>query len=267
MVRIVVGVWIVVGAQAELVRRVREAGKPVVAVIMAGRPLTLTNIVDEVDAILFAWHPGTMGGTAIAELLFGLESPSGKLPVTFPSMVGQVPIYYSQKNTGKPADEDSFVHIDNIVSNAAQTSFGMTSMHLDAGFTPLFPFGFGLSYSEFSYDNIRVNTNTVEMGDSIKISAELTNRGTFHAEEVAQLYTRDLVGNVTRPVKELKGFKKIRLKPGQRKTVRFEIHTDDLAFYNREMQCVTEPGQFHAWIGGDSDTSLRTEFTVLSSKG
>lgn len=255
------------GDQEALIERIAETGKPIVLVIMAGRPLTLESIVDQVDAILYAWHPGSMGGPAIVDLLLGKEVPSGKLPVTFPRMVGQIPIYYSRKNTGKPADKDSFVHIDNIVSNAAQTSFGMTSMHLDAGFTPLFPFGFGLSYSEFSYDNIRVNTNSIEMGDSIKISAELTNRGTFHAEEVAQLYTRDLVGNVTRPIKELKGFKKIRLKPGQRKTVHFEIHTDDLAFYNREMQCVTEPGQFHAWIGGDSDTSLRTEFTVLSNKG
>ena len=126
------------GEQAELVRRIRATGKPVIAVILAGRPLTLTNIVDHVDAILFAWHPGTMGGPAIADLLFGVESPSGKLPATFPRMVGQIPIYYNQKNTGKPPTPDTIVHIDDIDTHAPQTSLGMTAFHLDAGYKPLY---------------------------------------------------------------------------------------------------------------------------------
>lgn len=250
------------GYQEMLIEAVSDAGKPIVLVILAGRPLTIEPIMDKVDAILYAWHPGSMGGPAIADLLFGKEAPSGKLPVTFPRVVGQIPIYYAQKNTGKPACADTFVHIDDIPTNAAQTSFGMTAMHLDAGFSPLFPFGFGLSYSEFKYQDMRASTDSFAMGGSLQISVELTNTGTFTAQEVVQLYTRDLVGSVTRPVKELKGFQKIRLKPGQRQTVQFEIHTDDLAFHNGDMQFVTEPGRFHAWIGGSSEAGLRVEFTI-----
>ena len=253
------------GDQAELVRRIRKSGKPVIAVIQAGRPLTLTNIVDEVDAILYAWHPGTMGGPAIADLLFGIESPSGKLPATFPRMVGQIPIYYSQKNTGKPPSPDTVVHIDDIDAHAPQLSTGMTAFHLDAGYTPLFAFGHGLSYATFEYKDIRVSASEVGMDGTMTISAELTNSGEVAAEEVVQLYVRDLVGNVTRPVKELKGFRRVRVEPGQSITVDFDLHTDDLAFYGRNMQRVTEPGLFHAWIGGSSETDLRTEFRIIDS--
>jgi beta-glucosidase len=233
---------------------------------MAGRPLTLTNIVDEVDAILFAWHPGTMGGPAIADLLFGVESPSGKLPVTFPRMVGQIPIYYNHKNTGKPPSPDTVVLIDDIDARAPQLSTGMTAFHLDAGYTPLFAFGHGLSYAEFDYRNIRTSSREIGMGDTVTISAELTNNGSVAADEVVQLYIRDLVGNVTRPVKELKGFKRVRLEPGQQVTVDFELHTNDLAFFGRNMQLMTEAGEFHAWIGGSSETDLRTEFRIIDSE-
>ena len=252
------------GDQAELVRRIRRAGKPVVAVILAGRPLTLTNIVDQVDAILYAWHPGTMGGPAIADLLFGVESPSGKLPATFPRMVGQIPIYYNQKNTGKPPSPDTVVHIDDIDTHAAQTSFGMTAFHLDAGYQPLFAFGHGLSYGDFHYAYITTSESEIRPGDTVRITAELTNRGAVEAEEVAQLYVRDLVGSVTRPVKELKGFKRVRVDPGETVHVEFELHTDDLAFYGRDMRLVTEPGVFHVWIGGSSETDLHTEFRIVS---
>ena len=252
------------GAQVQLVRRVREAGKPVVAVILAGRPLTLTSMVDNVDAVLFAWHPGTMGGAAIADILFGLESPSGKLPVTFPRVVGQVPIYYSQKNTGKPPSPDTIVHIDDIDAKAPQTSLGMTAFHLDAGYAPLFPFGFGLSYADFRYDDIRVSQGEVPVGSRFTVSAKVTNRGDVAAEEVVQLYVRDLVGNVTRPVKELKGFRRVRLEPGKSQAVSFELHTDDLAFHGRDNRPIVEPGDFHAWIGGSSDAPLRTEFRLVA---
>jgi beta-glucosidase len=255
------------GDQAELVRRVREAGKPVIAVIMAGRPLTLTNIVDNVDAILFAWHPGTMGGPAIADLLFGVESPSGKLPVTFPRMVGQIPIYYSQKNTGKPPTADSITHIDDIDSRAPQTSLGMSAFHLDAGFTPLFEFGFGLSYANFEYHDLNLSTSQVPMSGRLTASVELVNSSAAAGEEVVQLYVRDLVGSVTRPVKELKGFKRVWLDPGQRQTIEFELHTDDLAFYGRDMQFKTEPGRFHLWVGGSSNAELRAEFEVVDTVG
>jgi beta-glucosidase len=250
------------GHQEALIDAIAETGKPIVLVIMAGRPLTLESVLGKVDAVLYAWHPGTMGGPAIADLLFGREVPSGKLPVTFPRMVGQIPIYYARKNTGKPATPETFTHMDEIPVNTAQTSTGMTSMHLDAGFTPLFPFGYGLSYSSFRYDNISSSDTAIRIGDTIRISAEVTNDGDFTAEEVVQLYIRDVVGSVTRPVRELRGFEKIRLKPGQRQTVSFELHTDDLAFYNREMKFGPEPGMFYAWIGGDSEAGLRTEFTI-----
>ena len=253
------------GDQAELVRRIRQTGTPVVAVILAGRPLTLSNIVDEVDAILFAWHPGTMGGPAIADLLFGIESPSGKLPATFPRVVGQIPIYYSQKNGGKPPTGDTVVHIDDIDTFAPQTSLGMTSFHLDTCFTPLFPFGHGLSYTSFEYSDIGVSANEIRLGDTLTVSATLTNTGDTAGEEVVQLYTRDLVASITRPVKELKGFRRVQLEPGETTTVAFELHTDQLSFFGRDMKPTVEPGLFHAWIGGSSNTDLRTEFRIADS--
>lgn len=251
------------GDQAELVRRIRETGKPVIAVILAGRPLTLTNIVDQVDAILYAWHPGTMGGPAIADLLFGIESPSGKLPATFPRMVGQIPIYYSQKNSGKPPSRDNIVHIDDIDTRAPQTSLGMSAFHLDTHFTPLFAFGHGLSYTEFNYQHIRVSASKIGLGDTVTVSAELTNRGDVAADEIVQLYVRDLVASITRPVKELKGFRRVRLEPGQTITIDFDLHTNDLAFFGRDNQSTVEPGVFHAWMGGSSETELRTEFRIV----
>jgi beta-glucosidase len=251
------------GAQADLVRRIRATGKPVVAVIQAGRPLTLTNIVDHVDAILFAWHPGTMGGPAIADLLFGNASPSGKLPATFPKMVGQIPIYYNQKNTGKPPTPDTIAHIDDIDPHAPQLSLGMTAFHLDAGYEPLFPFGHGLSYASFDYENLRLSTNELRLGDALTVTVELTNTSSMAASEVVQLYTRDLAGNVTRPVKELKKFRRIYLEPEETVVVRFELHTDDLAFYGRNMQLMTEPGEFHIWIGGSSSAEMMAEFRIV----
>jgi beta-glucosidase len=251
------------GDQAELVRRVRATGKPVIAVILAGRPLTLTDIVGEVDSILFAWHPGTMGGPAIADLLFGIESPSGKLPATFPRMAGQVPIYYAHGNTGKPATPDKAMLIDDIPVGARQTSVGNVSYHLDAGFTPLFAFGHGLSYAEFRYANIAVSATEIGLGDTVTISADLANVGDVAADEVAQLYVRDLAGSVIRPVRELKGFQRVRVEPGQTVRVHFELHTDDLAFYGRDMKRAAEPGEFHAWIGGSSEADLQASFRIV----
>ena len=253
------------GDQAELVRRIRATGKPVIAVILAGRPLTLTNIVDEVDAILYAWHPGTMGGPAIADLIFGREAPSGKLPATFPRVVGQIPIYYSQKNGGKPPTPENVVHIDDIDAFAPQTSLGMSAFHLDTCFTPLFPFGHGLSYVDFAYHDIRVSPAEIPLGGTITISAELSNPGAMAAMEVVQLYTRDLVGSITRPVRELKGFQRVRLQPGETVTVSFDLHTDELSFSGRDGRRIVEPGLFHVWIGGSSDTHLRSEFRIIET--
>ncbi|MBR9813144.1 glycosyl hydrolase [bacterium] len=250
------------GAQAELVRRVRGTGKPVIAVVMAGRPLTLGNILDQVDALLYAWHPGTMGGPAIADLLFGVVSPSGKLPVTFPRVVGQIPLYYNHKNTGKPPSDDTIAHIDDIDARAPQTSLGMTAFHLDVHFSPQFPFGFGLSYASFRYSDISVSNPNPAMHEPVVISCQLENTGAVSAEEVAQLYVRDVVGNVTRPVRELKGWQRVRLRPGESTTVEFTLLADDLAFYGRDLKLRTEPGEFHAWIGGSSAAELQTQFCL-----
>ena len=251
------------GNQEDLIKEVSKLGKPTVLVILAGRPLALENILDDVDAILYCFHLGSMAGPAISDLLFGIESPSGKLPVTFPRVTGQIPIYYSHRNTGKPATPESFIHIDNINPRATQLSVGNTSLHLDTYFTPLFPFGYGKSYTNFEYSNIHISAKEIKIGDNIEISAELSNTGNYTAEEVVQLYIRDLVGSVTRPVKELKGFKKIKLNPGEKKKIVFTLNTDDLAFYNRKMKLTTEPGKFHVWIGESSDADLWTEFEIL----
>ena len=252
------------GNQMELVRALRAAGKPLIAVILAGRPLTLGGIVDEVDAILFAWHPGTMAGPAIADVLFGVESPSGKLPVTFPLVVGQVPIYYARRNTAKPPTAGTVVHIDDIKVRAPQTSLGMTSQYLDAGYQPLYPFGFGLSYASFTYSEIQVSQRAVRIGEPLTIRAVVTNTGKVPADEVAQLYVQDLVGSVTRPVRELKGFQRIRLDPGERQEVAFKLEPGALAFHGRDMRLVTEPGDFHAWIGGSSEAGLRADFSIVA---
>jgi len=250
------------GNQEQLIEAVSATGKPIVLVLMAGRPLTLASVLDKVSAVLYAWHPGTMGGPAIADLLFGIASPCGKLPVSFPRMVGQIPIYYARKNSGRPPSHDAITHIDEIDGKAAQTSLGMSAFHLDVGFTPLFPFGYGLSYTRFEYRDMATSADRIALGDDIEISATLHNTGDTAATEVVQLYVRDLVGNVTRPVKELKGFQRVHLAPGQSQTVRFTLHTDELAFYNRAMELVTEPGMFHVWIGGSSAAELWSEFEV-----
>ena len=254
------------GIQESLISELSETGKPIVLVVLAGRPLALESVVNEVDAILYAWHPGSMGGPAIVDLLFGEESPSGKLPVTFPRVTGQIPIYYAHKNTGKPPTPETVVHIDDIPRDAEQLSAGGSSFHLDAGHTPLWPFGHGLSYTEFAYANLRTNREVVSLGESLTIEVEVANLGEREAEEVTQLYIRDPVASVTRPVRELKGFRRVRLAPGETRTVSFELHTHDLAFHGRDMRLRTEPGRFHLWVGGSSRAQLRAEFEITSHR-
>ncbi len=254
------------GDQEILVRRIAETGTPVVAVILAGRPLTVAPLLEHLDALLFAWHPGTMAGPAIAEVLFGIEAPSGKLPATFPLVVGQVPIYYNHKNTGKPPTPDRVVHIDEIEVRAPQTSFGMRSFYLDAGYKPLYPFGYGLSYTGFEYADITAEPARVAPGGALTIGATVTNSGERAADEVVQLYVRDLAGNVTRPVRELKGFRRIRLEPGESARVEFELGADALAFHGRDNTLMVEPGEFRAWIGGSSEADLETTFHVVDDR-
>jgi beta-glucosidase len=178
-------------------------------------------------------------------------------------MTGQIPIYCMQKNTGRPATPDTHVHMNEIEQGAFQTSIGNTSYHFDAGYTPQFPLGFGLSYTRFEYANIRLSSSRIRSGEVLCVSADLTNRGGVAAEEVVQLYVRDLVGSVTRPVKELRGFQRVALEPGETTTVEFSLTAEDLAFYNRDLRLVPEPGSFHVWIGGCSDTDLQAEFELL----
>ncbi len=252
------------GVQEELIAAVAATGTPVVLVLMAGRALALERVIGQVQAVMYAWHPGTMGGPAIADLLFGVESPSGKLPVTLPRVTGQIPIYYAHKHTGKPPTRDTVVHMEDIEPRAPQLSVGNTSFHLDVAHTPLFPFGFGLSYGRFEYANITTSRAELTPNGTMVVSADVTNLGDRAADEVVQLYVRDVVANVTRPVRELKAFEKVRLQPGERRLVRFALTADDLAFHGRQMRRITEPGVFHAWIGGSSATELRTEFVLTA---
>ncbi|SMO43906.1 beta-glucosidase [Saccharicrinis carchari] len=250
------------GAQEELIKELHKTGKPLVLVVMAGRPLTIGEISDYADAVLYAWHPGTMGGKALVDVLFGDENPSGKLPVTFPKQVGQIPIYYNHKNTGRPANPASWTHIDDIPVKASQTSLGNESHYIDAGFKPLYPFGYGLSYTRFAYDKLTLDKASYAIGDTIKITVELANVGEHNGTEVAQLYVRDLVGNVTRPVKELKGFKRVNLQAGESQKVKFELAVANLSFYNEDMESVVEAGDFNLWVGGDSNAQLMATFKV-----
>ena len=204
-----------------------------------------------------------MAGPALADLLFGMASPTGRLPATFPRVSGQVPIYYGRRNTGRPAYCRPFVHMDDLPVHAQQHSSGHACFHLDAGYTPLFPFGFGLSYTEFEYRDIRVEPAVVPMGSRFRVEATVRNVGNRPGEDVAQLYLRDLVGSVTRPVRELKGIRRSELQPGEERRIVFELHTDDLAFHGRDCRWATEPGCFHAWIGSDSTADLKAVFEVV----
>jgi beta-glucosidase len=246
------------GAQEALVEEVAKAGKPLVAVIMAGRPLTFHRVAERVNAVLYAWHPGTMGGPAIADLLFGAAAPSGKLTVTFPRTVGQVPIYYAHMNTGRPPSPTDL----GIPAGTPVDPKGFNSKYLDVDFTPEYPFGYGLSYTTFEYSNLRLSSPAVPLGGSLKVSAEIANTGAVEADEIVQLYTRQLVGSVTRPVRELRAFRRVHLKPGEKQTVEFTLNTSDLAFYNERMRLATEPGAFNVWIAPDSARGVMAGFRV-----
>lgn len=242
------------GAQEELLDGLVKTGKKIVMIVMAGRPLILTDLLPKVDAVLYAWHGGTMAGPGIVDIIMGKANPSAKLPITFPRSVGQIPMYHSHKNTGRPASESSWVSIDDIPVEAWQTSLGNTSHYLDEGFTPLFPFGFGMSYTSFAYRDLKINKKTLAPNETSIISVELTNTGKYNGQEVVQLYVQDLFGSVTRPVKELKGFKKVFLKKGETKTVVFNLAHEDLKFFDESTEFNAEPGKYKVWVGGHSAT-------------
>lgn len=249
------------GSQRELLAAARRSGRPVVTVIMAGRQLAIADDLANTDALLYSFHPGTMGGEAIADLIFGREVPSGKLPVTFPKNEGQIPVYHSQTMTGRPASGKE-VLIDDIEIGAGQTSLGCTSYYLDAGFGPLFPFGYGLSYTTFEYGDISLDKSEYSADDTIEITFDLTNTGSRDATEVAQVYVRDMVGSIARPVKELKAFARVALAAGETRRTTISLPVERLAFYGLDLKRKVEPGEFSLWVAGNSVEGAPVTFTV-----
>ncbi|MDR0371505.1 MAG: beta-glucosidase BglX [Prevotellaceae bacterium] len=246
------------GAQTEMLKALKKTGKPIVLVIMSGRPLAIGEETEDADAVLLAFHGGTMAGPALADLIFGKAVPSGKLPVTIPKMAGQIPVYYAHKNTGRPGRNVSL--IDDIPVGAAQTSLGFTGYHLDAGNDPLFPFGYGLSYTDFDYSEVRLSQNALSTGQTLTVECTVTNTGKYDADEAVQLYIRDRVASLARPVRELKGFQKIYLKAGESQTVTFTLTEDDLAYWHADMVKRAERGEFQVWISTDSQSGTPATF-------
>ncbi|MBO0720505.1 MAG: beta-glucosidase BglX [Blastocatellia bacterium] len=235
------------GRQLELIKAVQATGKPAVIVLMNGRPLTINWVAQNSPAILETWFPGTEGGSAIADVLFGDVNPGGKLPVTFPRDVGQVPIYYNHKNTGRPPDANN----------------KYTSKYLDAPWTPLYPFGYGLSYTKFRLSNLRLSAERIAANESLTASIDVENTGKCAGDEVVQLYLRDLAASLTRPVQELKGFQRITLRSGEKRRIEFEITAKQLGFWNGENRFVVEPGKFKVMVGNNSVDLIEAWFEVV----
>ena len=235
------------GRQLDLVKAVQATGKPTVVVLMNGRPLTINWIAENSSAILETWFAGTQAGNAIADVLFGDVNPGGKLPVTFPRAVGQLPLYYNHKNTGRPPDSKN----------------KYTSKYLDVDWKPLFPFGYGLSYTTFEIRNLRLSKDRIRANEKLKVTVDVKNTGRRAGDEVVQLYLRDLVASVSRPVKELKGFQRIVLQPGETKQVEFVIGAEQLSFWNRERRFVVEAGAFQLMVGSNSESVIETKFEVV----
>ncbi|HET6668626.1 MAG TPA: glycoside hydrolase family 3 N-terminal domain-containing protein [Pyrinomonadaceae bacterium] len=236
------------GRQLDLVKAIQATGKPVVVVLMNGRPLSINWIADNVPAILETWFAGTQAGNAIADVLFGDVNAGGKLPVTFPRSVGQVPLYYNHKNTGRPPDANN----------------KYTSKYLDVPWTPLFPFGYGLSYTQFKFTNLQLGAPRIRPDGSLTVTVELENTGQRTGDEVVQLYIHDVAASVTRPVKELKGFQRITLQPGEKKRVEFKLTARELGFYNRAMRFMVEPGEFRVMVGPNSEELLDAKLDVTA---
>ena len=233
------------GRQLELIQAVHQTGKPYAVVLFNGRPLTINWLAENSPAILEAWFPGTQGGGAIADVLFGDVNPGGKLPVTFPRAVGQLPLYYNHKRTGRPPTDQKY-----------------TSKYLDVPWTPLYPFGHGLSYTEFRLSNLLLDRRRVAPGGSVTVSVDLENVGRRDGDEVVQLYLRDVASSVTRPVRELKGFERVSLRAGERRRVQFTLTPEHLGFYDARMRFVVEPGAFKVFVGTSSVGGLEADFEV-----
>ncbi len=239
-------------AQKDLLQALLKTGKPVVVVLFDGRPLVIKEESETVPAILNVWFAGSEAGHAIADVLFGDENPSGKLTSTFPRSVGQVPIYYNQKNTGRP------------LLNKEGKFEKFRSNFIDERNEPLYAFGYGLSYTTFDYSNLKISSDKMNFTGKLNVTVDVTNTGNYDGKEVVQLYIRDLVGSVTRPVRELKGFQKIDIKKGEKRTVNFEITVEDLKFYNSDLKFIAEPGQFDIFVGTDSNADKKVSFELIN---
>jgi beta-glucosidase len=239
-------------AQKDLLQALLKTGKPVVVVLFDGRPLVIKEESETVPAILNVWFAGSEAGHAIADVLFGDENPSGKLTSTFPRSVGQVPIYYNQKNTGRP-----------LVNKEGKFE-KFRSNFIDERNEPLYAFGYGLSYTTFDYSNLKISSDKMNFTGKLNVTVDVTNTGNYDGKEVVQLYIRDLVGSVTRPVRELKGFQKIDIKKGEKRTVNFEITVEDLKFYNSDLKFIAEPGQFDIFVGTDSNADKKVSFELIN---
>ena len=235
-------------SQKKLIKALVETGKPVVLVLFSGRPLTISDEFTLPVSILQVWNPGVEAGNAIADVIFGDYNPSGKLTASWPRNVGQIPIYHSMKNTGRPAPTNRF---EKFKSN-----------YLDSEISPLFPFGYGLSYTTFEYSDLVVEKKKITQDELVNISVTVKNTGDYDGEEVVQLYLKDEVRSITPPVRELKGFKKIFLKKGETKTVSLTLYANDLKFYNSNLQFVSEPGKFVVFVGSDSTAEMSAEFEL-----
>jgi beta-glucosidase len=237
------------GRQLELLTALRATGKPVVVVLMNGRPLTINWLAENSPAILETWFAGTQAGNAIADVLFGDVNPGGKLPVTFPRAVGQEPLYYNHLNTGRPPDANN----------------KYTSKYLDVSWTPLYPFGYGLSYTQFRLQNLQLNAKSIRPDGRVTVSVEVENVGQRVGDEVVQLYIRDVAASVTRPVRELKGFQRVTLHPGEKRRLEFTLTPELLGFYNRDMRFLVEPGEFKVMMGTSSadEHELTTSLQVV----
>lgn len=241
------------GAQSEYLRRLAATGRPVVTVVMTGRPMAIPEVAQLSSAVIYSFHPGTMGGPALANVISGKVAPGGKLPVSLPTMSGQCPIYYAQKNTGRPVEQMTLIY--DIPLEAGQTSTGCTSFFLDAGFKPLYPFGYGLSYTTFDYSEPVLSSTEMTRDGQITVTCRVTNTGNTAGSDVAQLYVRDLVGSLVRPVKELKDFEKFTLAPGESRDVTFTLPASALAFSDLDGNSVIEPGEFNLWVDNSSEFS------------
>jgi len=240
------------GHQQALLEAVTATGQPVIVVLMSGRPLVIPWMAGNVNAVLAAWHGGIRTGQAVADILFGITNPSGRLTTSWPRAVGQVPIYYAHKNSGRPVSGEG----------AFQFDIMHYTSYIDEEDSPLYPFGYGLSYTAFEYSDLVVETPMVGIEDSVVISVDVTNTGEIAGDEVVQLYVRDLVASVTRPVKELKAFEKITLTPGERKTIRFEVPVQRLGFHGLDLKYTVESGNFNIWIGSNASEGLQGTFVV-----